>query len=182
MYALKKIRFNYHDYCQLPEGKRYELIDGDFYMVPAPFTLHQRVLWKLATSLQESLHPAQGELFIAPVDVVLSDTDVVQPDIIFISKERAAIITEANIQGAPDLVVEILSPSTRERDLGIKKKLYERYGVQEYWIADPTTKTIQVYHATDAGLELVRSFSMTTHLQSTLLPQCTIAIAAVFEK
>ena len=85
-----------------------------------------------------------GKIYVAPFDVVLSDTDVVQPDVIFVSNQRSDIITADNVRGAPDLVVEILSPATAERDRTLKLDLYAQHGVQEYWIVDPDPKTITV--------------------------------------
>ena len=139
------IKLTYEDYCNTPDDERYELLDGDLVMTPAPGTAHQRVVLDLSILLGLSVkRTGVGEVYIAPVDVVLSDTDVVQPDLLFVSNERAHIITKANVQGAPDLVVEILSPSTADRDLTVKRALYAKHGVQEYWIVDTDAKTVTV--------------------------------------
>src|SRR5512135_2145717 len=118
------VRFNYQDYLQLPEDKRYEILDGDLYVVPAPNIRHQRLLGEIFDALHHHTRgKSLGEVFLAPCDVVLSDENIVQPDILFVSVERAHIIGAANIAGPPDLVVEILSPGSREKDLAIKRKI-----------------------------------------------------------
>src|SRR3990167_9175925 len=123
--AKLNIKFNYSDYLSLPEDKRYELIEGDLHMTPAPLTIHQIISANLFFFLRQHVQENQSGLILnAPVDVVLSDEDVVQPDILFISDERKGILKRENVQGAPDLVIEILSSSTAHRDLHIKKKLY----------------------------------------------------------
>ena len=138
-------KFTYQDYRNAPEDKRYELLDGDLVVVPAPKEVHQRVLMNLSLLTFQSVKlSGAGQVYAAPFDVVLSDTDVVQPDLLFISNERAHIITEENVQGAPDLVVEILSPSTAERDQTFKRALYARHGVKEYWLVDTDAKTVTV--------------------------------------
>ena len=139
------IKFTYRDYRNAPEDERYELLDGDLVMTPAPGTAHQRVSRNLTMLLGRSVElSGAGEVFVAPYDVVLSDTDVVQPDLLFVCTGRAQIITAENIRGAPDLVVEILSPSTAERDQTFKRSLYARHGVREYWLVDTDARTVTV--------------------------------------
>ena len=146
------IKLTYEDYCNTPDDERYELLDGDLVMTPAPREVHQRVLMNLTLLLGLSVErTGVGHVYIAPFDVVLSDTNVVQPDLLYISNERAHIITEANVQGAPDLVVEILSPSTADRDLTVKRGIYARHGVQEYWIVDTDARTVTVLLRDAAG-------------------------------
>jgi len=140
------IKFTYEDYCLLPEDRRYELIEGEFFVVPSPSVIHQRISANLEELLRRYVKEKEcGEVLDAPLDVLLSPQDVVQPDIMFISKERAHIVTDANIQGAPDLVMEILSPSTAERDRTVKKKLYARYGVKELWLVNPGAQTVEIF-------------------------------------
>ena len=150
---IKGIKFTYEDYLLFPDdGKRHELIDGEHYMTPAPSTKHQRISRKVLGALENYLKDHRlGEVFYAPCDVVLSDVDVVQPDLLFISAPHSSIITEKNIQGTPDLIVEILSDATRKTDEVIKRKLYERHRVQEYWIVDPELETVKVYRLGDQG-------------------------------
>ena len=139
------IKFTYEDYLNAPEDKRYELLDGALVMAPAPGERHQSVSIRLGSKLFQFVAENRlGEVYSAPFDVVLSDTDVVQPDLLFVSNARAHIITPANIQGAPDLVVEILSPSTVERDKTFKRALYAEHGVGEYWMVDTDARTITV--------------------------------------
>ena len=139
-------KFTYADYRSAPDDKRYELLDGDLVVVPAPREIHQRVLMNLSIpAMGQSIKlTGSGHIYAAPFDVVLSDTDVVQPDLLFVSNERAHIITDENVQGAPDLVVEILSPSTAERDKTFKRSLYAKHGVKEYWLVDTDAETVTV--------------------------------------
>jgi Uma2 family endonuclease len=175
------LRFTYEDYLRLPEIRQYEIVDGDLYMVGAPVPNHQRVSRRLLIPL--TLHVEErrlGEVLDAPCDVVLSATDVVQPDILFVSKERLGIIGATHITAAPDLVVEVLSPATAERDRTTKAKLYARHGVKELWLADVETKTIEVFTNTGAGFERMARYSATETLKSVLLPDLEISLAAVF--
>lgn len=142
----------YDDLLQLPDdGKRYEIIDGELYVSPSPIPRHQQVLGRLhlliATFVNE---PERGVVYLAPLDVRLGTHDVVEPDLLFISTERMAIIGGTTINGAPDLLIEILSPSTRSRDETLKAELYARSGVREYWLADPVAETL-VIHVLEDG-------------------------------
>ena len=137
-------KFTYADYLIAPDDARYELIDGELIMSPSPNRLHQSASLNLSVDLGFlARRTVIGYVFAAPFDVVLSDTDVVQPDIMFVSNARAHIITDDNIRGAPDLVVEILSPSTAERDRTFKRDLYARHGVKEYWMVDTELRLIR---------------------------------------
>lgn len=129
------------------DGNRYESIGERLYMTPAPAIRHQRVLKRLQSALMRILeHPGHGEVFMAPCLVEFPGTsDRVQPDLFFVSNERRGIIMETVVLGAPDLVVEILSPSTAHRDRGIKRDLYARSGVREYWIADPIRDVVDIW-------------------------------------
>jgi Uma2 family endonuclease len=139
------VRFTYQDYLNLPEESRYEIIDGDLQMSPSPSTRHQRIVGKLYECLLATVRErGLGEVFIAPLDVVLSTADVVQPDVFFVSTERAAIVKEKGVFGAPDLVVEVLSSASAERDRTVKAKLYARAGVAELWLVDAEARTIEV--------------------------------------
>ncbi len=138
-------KLTYEDYLKTPDDERLELLDGVLTLPPAPNTAHQSVQAELEWRLAQFVREGQlGHVFFAPTDVVLSDTDVVQPDLLFISRERAGIITSANIQGAPDLIVEIRSDSTAERDETVKRRLYAQRGVKEYWLVDPEAATATV--------------------------------------
>ena len=139
-----KPKLTYEDYARLPDDERCELIDGELIPMPSPKKIHQRLILDMSWILRRLEEMGLGELFIAPFDVILSRFNVVQPDLIFISNARSHIITEDNIRGAPDLLVEILSPSTAGYDRTTKRNLYARHGVGEYWLVDPYAKTITV--------------------------------------
>lgn len=180
-----KVKFTYEDYLLFPDdGKRHELIDGERYMTPAPSTKHQRISLNLAITIGTYVKQHKiGKVFDAPCDVILSDLDVVQPDLLFVSSARASIITEKNIQGAPDLVVEILSEGTRKTDEIIKRKLYEGHGIPEYWIVDPELETVKVYRMSAQGY--IRSAELSLESNSTLttplLADLRIPLSEIFE-
>lgn len=179
------VKFTYEDYLLFPEnGKRHELIDGEHFMTPAPNMRHQEISRNLLLAIGIFLktHPI-GKIFDAPCDVLLSDLDVVQPDLLFVSSGRFSIITEKNVQGAPDLVIEILSESTRKTDEVIKRKLYEGHGVSEYWIVDPELETIKVYRMKDQGYIRIAELSleMKNTLTTPLLPGLQIPLTEIFE-
>jgi Uma2 family endonuclease len=176
-----RIKFTVADYLTAPEDKRYQLLDGEMILAPAPTTRHQRILRRLAVVLDEfTASHHLGEVFLAPYDVVLSNYDVVQPDILFVSNERARFITAANIQGAPDLVVEILSPATEQYDRGYKRTLYARHGVREYWIIDPDAETVEVLAESDEGLTPVATYGVSETLVSPLLGSLSVALGQIF--
>ena len=181
----RSIKFTYEDYLLFPDdGKRHELIDGEHYVTPSPKTKHQRVTVKLTFLLEQHIRGTRaGHLFVAPMDVLLSETDIVEPDLLFVSAARSSIITEPNIQGAPDLVVEILSERTRKTDEITKRKLYERFGVTEYWVVDPVLESVKVYRLSDR--RYVRAAELSTEagdtLSTPLLPELRIPLAEIFE-
>ena len=175
------VRFNYLDYLQLPEDKRYEILDGDLCVVPAPNIRHQTVSLNLAAALLQHVRANRlGHVLEAPCDVVLSDEDVLQPDILFVREERCGIIREANLQGAPDLVVEILSAGTRAKDLGIKKKTYARFGVQEYWVVDPESETVEVLLWNESGYASAGICGKAGRLSSPLFPDLNLPLREIF--
>ena len=150
--ALSQI--TWQDVQQLPDdGHRHEAIEGELHVTPAPTPRHQDIVLRLAIRLRESLvEPGLGRLWVAPIGVEFPDTgEGVQPDIVFVSAARRDRIVEAGIRGAPDLVVEVLSPTTASRDRGVKRKLYERQGVSEYWIVDPEAEAVEVWTFGAAG-------------------------------
>ncbi|PSQ80240.1 MAG: Uma2 family endonuclease [Bacteroidetes bacterium QS_8_68_15] len=141
------VRFTYEDHCLYPDDtKRHEIIDGNEYVAPAPNTFHQRIIMRLSAQMHNHAQENDlGEVFTSPIDLIFSDTDVVQPDVLFVAKERAAIVEHHGLTDAPDLVVEVLSESNRRHDEIRKRRLYERYGVREYWIVDPALEQVKVY-------------------------------------
>jgi Uma2 family endonuclease len=177
-----KVRFNYSDYLQLPEDKRYEILDGELYVVAAPNTRHQRISMRLQVALFQHVEErGLGIVLDAPYDVILSDENIVQPDILYVRKQRAGIIGELNAQGAPDVVVEILSPGTRSKDLGIKQKVYAGFGVQEYWVVDPDAETVEVLVWTEQGYETAGLRHKTDCLSSPLLPDLNLHLNRLFK-
>ena len=180
--AKTKIKFTYEDYKSLPESetKRYELLEGELVMVPSPTFEHQDILSNLLVELWNFVEEHDlGVVVTAPLDVVLGE-DVVQPDILYVSKRRARIITHEEIRGAPDLVVEILAPPTAQRDRTYKKRLYARHGVREYWLVDPDEKTIEVLSLGERGFERVSLYHEDETLSSPLLPGLKIELKEIF--
>jgi len=177
----ESLRFTYEDYLLTSDDRRYELVDGDLFLTPAPTPNHQQIAGELFARLREFVEGQRlGRVVIAPCDVVLSRYDVVQPDVFFVRAERLSIIGEKNIQGAPDLVIEVLSPSTEERDRQMKAKLYARSGVRELWIVDPAAKTIELYAGSGAAFRRVALFTIADTVRSAVLPGLEISLALVF--
>ena len=182
----RKIKFTYEDYKSLPESetKRYELLEGDLVLVPSSTEYHQRISGNLEFVLRQFVREkGLGRVYHAPLDVVLGEgeeREVVQPDIFFISKERSQIIAEEEIRGAPDLVIEVTSPATEDRDRHYKKTLYARHGVKEYWIVDPKGKTVEVYTLGTQGFELVKVYKAEEILESPLLSELRVDLREVF--
>ena len=179
------VRLTYDDFVQFPDdGKRHELIDGEHVVTAAPNTRHQRVVTRLTGLLWSFVQRHRlGEVFVAPFDVVLSDTDVVEPDLLFVSSARAAdTLTDANMRGAPDLIVEVGSPSTRKVDETTKRRLYERYGVGEYWVVDPELDEIKVYRRAGDRFERVALLAAEQGdvLTSPMFPGLTLSLTDVF--
>ena len=172
------VRFKADDIWDTPEdGNRYEVIDGQLFMTPPSLEPHQRGLSGLHRILAPHVHARQlGNLYFAPIGVVLDDENGIQPDLVFVSRERRSIITERAIVGAPDLVVEALSPSTRARDRGIKMRRYARSGVPYYWILDPRARTLDEYALVERGYELIGTSGPGTVFRPRLFPGPEIPI------
>jgi Uma2 family endonuclease len=176
-----KIKFTYKDYLHMPEDKRYELIEGDFFMAPSPAEHHQRISGNLYSALRKFVQEhGLGFVYYAPFDVVLSEENVLQPDILFISKGCSEIITERNVQGAPDLIIEIISEATEYHDREIKQKLYARFGVKEYWLVDPHEKTVEVMVLGEEGFENVGIYKGEASLKSPILEGLPLDLKEVF--
>ena len=176
-----KIKFTYEDYCNAPEDKRYELHDGELGLVPSLKEPHQKTSLELAVELRLLTRRTDiGYIYIAPFDVVFSNHDVVQPDVVFVSNEREHIITQSNIQGAPDLVIEVLSPSTAHRDRTFKRALYARHGVREFWFVDTDAHTIEVLLLGASGYETVGIFGAGQTLTSPTLTGFNLNTDEVF--
>jgi Uma2 family endonuclease len=179
----KKV-YTYEDYLKLPDdGNRYEILNGELIMTAAPYIPHQRICGKLFIELTNFITKNNiGEVFIAPCDVFFDEKNVYQPDIIFISSENKNIIIEANIKGSPDLLIEIISPSTAYYDLFEKKEIYEKFGVKEYWIIDPQKHWIEIYTLKQNKYSLFSRIEKKGKIKSSLLKKLDIDASKLFKE
>jgi Uma2 family endonuclease len=179
-------RLTYDEFLLFPDdGRRHELIDGEHYVTPSPNTRHQRLVERLFVAFEDHLrtHPGAGEAFVAPFDVVLSDADVVVPDLLFVAGDQPDILTDKHVRGAPALVIEILSPGTRRVDERIKYRLFDRADVREYWLVDPELDLMKVYRrAVDGTFPRVAELTAEEGavFATPLLPGLEIALAPLF--
>jgi Uma2 family endonuclease len=173
-----KNKLSYEDLREAPaDGRRYELLDGELHVTPAPGTTHQRIVRDLGFLLVEHFHGKRlGEVFLAPTDVILTDRDVVEPDLLVVTDPRQ--VSERGIEGAPLLVVEVLSPSTRAIDRTVKAQRYSRLGVLHYWIVDPDEKRVECLRATSDTYEIVATARQHEILKHPDWPELSIALAA----
>jgi Uma2 family endonuclease len=184
--AAPRVKLTYDDFVLFPDdGKRHELIDGEHYVTPSPSTKHQAVSGNLHFLLRAWLeeHPV-GRVFYAPFDIVFTQFDVVEPDLLYMSNERAAaILTEKHVTGAPEIVIEIVSKGTRKRDETIKRRLYERSRVAEYWVVDPELDVVRVYRAESGrfGRPLELSAEAGDVLRTPQLPGLEVPVGRVFQ-
>jgi len=174
-------RLTYDDYVRIPDdGMRHEIIDGVHYVMPSPVRRHQVLLGRLYVAIANYLdvHAGCGDVFLSPLDTVFTKWDVVEPDLLFVAADQREILTDANVQGPPALVVEILSPSTRKRDLGIKRDLFDRGGVREYWIVDPEAREVVIHRRAASGsLEAGERPRGDDLLKTPLLPGFALAMS-----
>ena len=178
------VKLTYDDFLLFPDdGKRHELIDGEHYVTASPNLKHQGISTNLTALIWTYLreHPL-GKVYAAPLDVVFSHFDVVEPDLLYVSTARSEVLTKANVQGAPDLVVEIGSPSTRRRDEKLKHQLYERFNVTEYWVVDPDIDVVRVYRIENGKYTRVQELSLDHGdvLTTPLLPGLGLPLSEVF--
>lgn len=177
-------KLTYKDYLLFPDdGKRHEILDGEHFVTAVPYLRHQAVVGELFIWIRSFLGQNRvGRIFFAPVDVLLSEHDVVQPDLLFISNERLAILQKKNVQGAPDLVIEVRSAPTRRRDEGLKLDRYARLDVREYWTVDPSRNVVRVYRR--PGDRLRKAVELTAaagdRLTTPLMPGLEIPLDEVF--
>ena len=170
----------YEDLLLLPDdGKRHELIGGEHYVTPSPNFFHQSFVGELSRVIDNFLEEKKlGILLSAPFDVLLSPRDVVEPDLLFVSSSRIGRITDKNVNGAPDLVVEVISESTRRTDKKTKLRLYESSDVIEYWLADPVVQTVEIYSRSQENrLFRTAEYEETDILKSDLFPGLVINLA-----
>lgn len=182
--TLSSVRLTYDDVLRLPQDDlRHELIEGVHYVTASPNLRHQRISGRLHVALALWLreHPL-GEVYYAPVDVVLSPHDVVVPDLVYVSHQRAGeVLTDAAVKGAPELVVEILSPGTRRRDRTIKQALYERWGISEYWLVDPDREAVRIVRRDHDGFTVAADLTADDDVLTTpLLPGLAIPLTTIF--
>ena len=174
-------KLTYEDYRKTPEDERYELLDGELVMTAAPNIAHQRISSRLERRLAVFVEErGLGEIFRAPTDVALSDTDVVQPDILFVPGDRSDIITADDVQGAPDLVVEVLSPTTAKRDWRDKLDLYSKHGVREFWLVDPQTEIVWVLLPKEGSLRVAAIYGKGDTLTSPMFEAFTLDLDQIF--
>jgi len=180
------LKLTYDDFVLFPDdGKRHELIDGEHYVTPSPNMRHQQISMNLVLLIGNWLEQQpRGRLFHAPFDVVFSKYDVVEPDLLYVSNERSTVLTAPNVQGAPDLVIEIGSPGTRKRDETIKRNLYGRSGVTEYWFVDPDIDVIRVYRPSGEafGRPIELSREAGDLLTTKLLPGLELPLGRIFRE
>lgn len=168
-------------FLALPEGTPCQLIAGELVMSPAPIPLHQMVILELSIQMSLFVKKEQtGRVFVSPIDVRLNERSIFQPDILFISKEKAFLIGERMIEGPPDLVVEVLSPSSAYHDLRTKFRAYQQAGVQEYWIADPERRSVEVFANREGKFQLHQEAEGEGTVQSVLLPGFSVDLASIF--
>lgn len=177
-----RVRFKASDIWDAPDdGKIYEVIDGDLYVTPAPAWRHQRGVGKLYVLLATFVwERGRGEITPAPTGVVLDEETGVEPDIVFVSSDRADIISDRGVEGPPDLVVEALSPSTEARDRGIKMRRYAAAGIPHYWLLNVEAHVLEPYRLGEGGYELVGVFGPGSTFEPELFPGLVISIDALF--
>jgi Uma2 family endonuclease len=175
------LRMNYRDFQHLPDdGKIYEIIEGELFNAPPPSTYHQDISRNLVQALLQYLDENPlGKIYYAPIAVVLGSEDIVQPDIVYISKEKSSIITPREIKGTPNLIIEITSTKP-QYDKVVKKKLYAKYRVPEYWVIDMAENVVEVNEILDIEYknEILRSGDI---LRSKALPKFEISVDEIFE-
>ncbi len=177
----KEKLWTYEDYLKLNDDKRYEVINGRLYEMPAPFVFHQRIVGRLYKKFDNFVNPFWGEVIISPVDIILSEISIVQPDLVFISKDRKEIIKD-RIYGPPDLVVEVVSPASYYRDRYEKFRIYEEAGIKEYWLVYPGEKAIEVWVLKEDKYELYSIASSEGKVKSKVLKGFEVDLKEVFDE
>ena len=181
MVETRPATLTYEDYLMTPDDERWELLRGELTMVPGPTFAHQKIAGRLFLFLNAFVEEkGLGDVVFAPFDVVLSRNNVLQPDLLFVSTEQQSIITEANIQGAPALVVEVISPSTASKDRELKRRIYAEHGVSEYWLVDPDARTISVLSLQDKDFREVGNYGVGEVLSSPTLEGLVLDLASIF--
>lgn len=177
-----RVPYTYQAYRHIPDdGRRWELMEGELYVTPAPSPFHQTVSRRLQYALMQALElPGIALIFNAPCDVILADTTVVQPDLAVVSCARRSIITARGIEGPPELVVEILSPSSKGQDEFLKRTVYAHFGIGEYWLVDPDHGFVEALKLLEQGYETCARLDRASTLCSLTFPQVAIALEPIF--
>jgi Uma2 family endonuclease len=176
-----KRKLGYADYARLPtgDGKRYEVLDGELYVTPAPSPLHQRLSKRLQRRLEDHFEGrGLAEIFNAPIDLILAPYDIVEPDLVVVA--NPAQIAERGIEGVPLLVAEVLSPSTRAQDRGIKRERHARLGVPHYWIVDPDAETLECWRLEGDAYRLAAQGTVPEVVRPPEWPELSIDLAALW--
>ena len=177
-------RVTAEDYRALPEGgQRYQLIEGDLYMSPSPNRFHQDISRNIELIVGNYLgnHPV-GQVYDAPLDVYLDNDNVFQPDLVFVAHENYRVLTDAGIEGVPDLVIEILSPGTAKLDRNAKQRVYAQRGVKEMWLVDPETTTVAVYYLQQNPAQSAAVYTIADRFTSSFFPELVFAVADFFKR
>lgn len=177
------IKLTYEDYVELPDdGRRYEILDGELEVSPAPAPQHQAVSRNLLWLLHGHVRDRElGSVYCAPIDVILAQTSIVQPDLVFVAIGRTSLVTARAIEGPPDLMVEIISPSSTRRDRVAKAALYARFGVPHYWLLDPEPRTFEVYGLEGPGYRLAATYAGAATFRASLFPALEIDLGGVWD-
>jgi Uma2 family endonuclease len=177
--------WTYEEYLKIEEEGRYEILKGQLLMAPAPNRFHQRILGRLFNKISFIIETNKmGQVYLSPIDVVLREDIVLQPDLVIVLKENYSILQDSGIIGIPDIVIEIISPSSVERDIVHKKKIYEECKVKEYWIVFPREKIIEIFTLKEnQHYEIYNVFSIEGNylLKSFLLKDLEINLKEIFE-
>ncbi|MEN6325235.1 MAG: Uma2 family endonuclease [Syntrophomonas sp.] len=173
-------KWTYMEYARLEDDNEFELLDGKLIKEPSPRTRHQIILKNLTFALENHLRETLQGMVVQDLDVVLDQYNVVTPDLIFISSNNMAIVRDLNIQGIPDLVIEVLSPGTESFDRRQKSRLYHRFGINEYWLVSPEATTIEVFRNEPDGWKLAGVFGENDFLETRLLPGFSLNINRIF--
>ncbi len=179
--AIQTKPMTWREYAALPDdGKGYQVIEGELIVTPAPTSGHQDVVLELAVPLRSFVKEHDlGKVFVSPIDVILSGTNIVQPDIIFIRKDRREIIAD-QIQGPPDLAVEVVSPPSGKRDTVDKLALYAKFAIRHYWIVSPTSRCVIVYRLAGDVYERIGLYQGEDRFESELFPGLTIDLTTLW--
>ena len=177
-----RVVLTYRDYATLPnDGRRYEIHAGELSVTPAPKPKHQDILGALFVALRAYVvERGLGKVLLAPLDVILDDTSVVQPDIVYVATDRLGRISERGIEGAPTLAIEILSPSTRTIDRHTKMQLYARHGIPWYWLVDPDGRTVEIFALEAETYALRTRADADQPLRADLFPDLTIPLGSLW--